>query len=324
MASVADAALTVSGPPGDAVGMKFTDTMDIDQEAHRLYQGDNWAGGVDVFDITTKQAQYVKTIKIRGGLYGVCVAKNVGKVFAGLQASAVAVIDIDPTSPTVDTVVARVEIGGRGTADLIDYDPVHKKVYIASHTDGFFTSIDAVRNVVSMRLEGFGPELEQPRFNPGDGLVYLAGRDENAIHVIDPATDKLVGTYPLADPCRPNGMAIDPKRGKMLLVSSNPDKPHTVIWDIRTHNVVEVFNQTGRGDGAIYVPKIDRFLAAHSGFPGGPVVGVFAGGDPVRFVGNVATTRGASWVAYDETNALVYAPAYQDGRAALVSFTLPI
>jgi WD40 repeat protein len=315
--------LTVVGLPGDAVAMKFTDTMDIDQDAHRLYQGDNWAGGIDVFDLRTKAAAYLKTIRIRsGGIYGVCVAKNVDKVFAGLQGSAVAVIDIDPASKTFDSVVARIEIGGRGTADLIDYDPVPRKIFIASHADGYFISIDATTNTIVTRLEGLGTELEQPRFNRGDGLVYLAGRDENAIHIIDPATDRLIATHQLDDPCRPNGLAIDPERGMILLVSSNAEKPHTVIWDISTRKIAARFDESGRGDGAIYVAKIGRFLAAHSGFPAGPVVGVF-GGSPVRFLGNIPTTRGASWVSYDETNDVVYTPGYLDGRPALMGFALP-
>jgi len=51
-------------------------------------------------------------------------------------------------------------------------------------------------------------------------------------------------------------------------------------------------------------------------------MGIF-GGTPARFLTNVPTQRGASWVAYDRTNRLVYAPAIQDGRPALISFPLP-
>jgi hypothetical protein len=314
--------LRFTGLAESAVGMKFTDTMDIDQDAHRLYQGDNWSGGIDVFDIRTPQATYVKTIRVRGGVFGVCVAPELRKVFAGLVGSAVAVLDVDPSSPTADTAIARIETGGRGTADLIDYDPVHRKIYIASHVDGFFTAIDAVRNTVVRRIEGLGRELEQPRFNPADGMVYLAGRDENAIHQIDPVTDTVVHTFPIDDPCNPNGMAINPKANMALLVSSNRDRPHTVLWDLTKQAVAAIFAESGRGDGAIYEPTIDRFFAAHSGFTGGPVMGVF-GGDPVRFLANVPTARGASWVAYDRTNRLVYAPAIQEGRPALLSFSPP-
>ena len=51
-------------------------------------------------------------------------------------------------------------------------------------------------------------------------------------------------------------------------------------------------------------------------------MGIF-GGNPVRFLANLTTQRGSSWVAFDETNRMVYAPAIQDGKPALVSFALP-
>src|SRR5579872_3158070 len=129
MESVAQPALSTFVLPDAAVGMKFTDTLDIDQEAHRLYMGDNWSGGLDVFDISTAQPRLLQTIRIRGLLYGVAVAKNVNKVFVGLNAGNVAVVDIDAASAAVNTVVARLDVGGRGHADLLDYDPVHKKLY---------------------------------------------------------------------------------------------------------------------------------------------------------------------------------------------------
>src|SRR5437870_10860799 len=123
--------------PADMVGMKFCDTIDIDQEAHRLYAGDNWAGGVDVFDISTPEAKYLKTIKTRGGFFGIAVAQDLAKVFVGLGAGMLGVIDIDPRSPTVDTFVARVDLGAKGSADLIEYVPSLKKVYAGMHGDKF-------------------------------------------------------------------------------------------------------------------------------------------------------------------------------------------
>jgi DNA-binding beta-propeller fold protein YncE len=308
--------------PADAVGTKFCDTIDIDQEAHRLYAGDNWAGGVDVFDILTPDAKYLKTIKTRGGFFGIAVAADLHKVFVGLAAGILGVIDIDPTSATADTFVARVNLGATGAADLIEYVPAHRKVYAGMHADRFVGVVDALTHAVVKRIDGLGGDIEQPRYNAADGMVYVASRAGNCLHQIDPKTDTLVGTIDIGDPCNPNGIAIDPASGQALLVCNNAEKPHTVIWDLRSQQLAAVIPESGRGDGAIYDPTIDRFLAAHSGFTGGPVMGIF-GGKPARFLTNVPTQRGASWVAYDRTNRLVYAPAIQDGRPALISFPLP-
>src|SRR5438552_8099203 len=107
------------------------DLIVIDQEAHRLYAADRTTNGVDVFDVTTKDAKYLKTVDAGSGANGVVVAKNVNKLFAGLNDSNVAVIDLTSLS-----VVAKVNTGGKGRADELDYDPKDNKIYVANSGDG--------------------------------------------------------------------------------------------------------------------------------------------------------------------------------------------
>ena len=306
--------------PAASVGMKFCDTIDIDQEAHRLYAGDNWSGGVDVFDIATPEVKYLKTIKTRGGFYGIAVAKELNKIFVGLGGGHLGVIDIDPTSATTDTFVARIDLGAKGAADLIEYVGAHRKVYAGMHSDRFVGVVDAATHAVVKKIDGLGGDLEQPRYNAADGMVYVASRAANALHQIDPRTDTLVHTFDVGTPCNPNGVAIDPQRNVAVLVSDK--QPHTVIWDLKMQKIASVLTGSGGGDGAIYDGTIDKFFGAHSSMTGGPVIGIF-GGDPVRLLANVPTARGASWVAYDRTNRLLYAPVIEDGRPALMSIPLP-
>ena len=317
-----EVSLTTVVLPDGAHGAKFTDTLEIDQEAHRLYAGDNWSGGVDVFDIATPAAKYLKTIRMRGSLYGICVAKNVNKVFVGLSGSGLAVIDIDANSPTFDTVVARLSTGGTGNADLIDYASGLRKVYIANRNEGFLAVIDAVENVLLKKIEGFGGGLEQPRYNPADGMVYLAGNTDDVLYQIDAATDELVATYPLNEDCHPNGLAINPETGEALLACANRQRPHTVIFDLKTKRIASVITESGSGDGAVYDQVANRFFFAASGFSEGPVIGIF-GNIPARWLSNVKTGPFASWVAYDQTNHLLYAPTVREGKPALLSFPLP-
>lgn len=306
--------------PAAAVGTKFCDTLDIDREAQRLYAGDNWSGGVDVFDISKPEAHYLKTIKTKGGFYGVAVAKDLGKVFVGLAGGNLGVIDIDPASKTADTFIARVDIGAKGSADLIEYVPAHRKVYAGMHSDRFVAVVDAETRAVVAKIEGLGPDVEQPRYNAADGMVYVASRTSNTLHQIDPRTDTLVATFDIATPCNPNGVAIDPKRNIALLVSDK--HPYTVMWDLARQKVAAVIEGSGDGDGAIYDETVDLFFGAHSDMAGGPVIGIF-GGDPLRLMANVPSTKGASWVAYDRAHRLLYAPAIEDGRPALLAVPLP-
>ena len=306
--------------PDTAHTQKFTDTIEIDQEALRLYAVDNWSGGVDVFDISTTEPRYLSTIRARGNLFGLALAPDLRKLFVGLAGSVLAVIDVDPASPTVDTIVARIDTGGRGAVDLLDYAPVHQKIYAANRNDGFMTSVDAVNNAIVKRIDGLGGGLEQPRFNPHDGMVYLAGNTDDVLYQVDPVTDTLVHTYQVDRDCHPNGLAINPETNQALLACA---RPRTVIWDFGTQSVATVIEESGGGDGAIYEATVDRFFFAASGAPGGPAMGIF-GGNPVRLLGNVPTARGASWVAYDRRHGLVYAPTFEGGKPGLISFPLDL
>jgi hypothetical protein len=301
---------------------KFSDTLDIDHEHNVLYVGDNWSSGLDVFDLSTAEAKYVKTIGIRGRIYGVAVASDIDKVFVGLSGSRVAVIDISSGINAINPVVAQIDTGGDGHTDLLDYVPTHKALYAANRLDGFLVSIDAESHAIIGRLEGLGSGLEQPRFNPADGMLYLTNNKANVLYQIDPIACTLVSTFSIEDPCFPNGMAINPATNRALLACGNQDRPHTVIWDLAEQRIESIFEESGCGDGAIYEPTIDRFLFAAAGYATGPVMGVF-GGTPVRFITNVPTTAKSSWVAYDRKNKVVYAPANEEGRPALVSFRMP-
>src|SRR5947208_16174103 len=78
---------------------RVMDILYIDQDAHRLYTGDDTTGGVDVFDISGPKGAYLKTIPTDAHVSGVVVAKNVNKVFAATGTAGVSVIDINRASP---------------------------------------------------------------------------------------------------------------------------------------------------------------------------------------------------------------------------------
>jgi len=307
--------------PKEAVGAKFSDTLDIDQHEHLLYLGDNWSGGIDVFDIATAQPKFLETLRVRGNIYGVCVAAPVGKLYVGLLPSAVAIFDITPGSPTKNTLLSRIDTGGRGHSDLLDFDPLHEKVYVANRNDGFVVVIDAGRDEIVGHIDGLGPGLEQPRFNAADGMVYVTGNGNNVLYQIDPERDELVGTLEIGVPSSPNGLAINPTTNQALLAGSDRAHPNTVIYDLGSRSVAEVIEGCGCGDGAIYSAAADRFFFAASSYPDGPVVGIF-GGQPVDLISAVASHPRSSWVAFDETNETVYLPAVIEGRPALTSFRL--
>src|SRR5438477_9802889 len=139
------------------------DIMEIDQAAHLLYVTDRTDNGLDIFDVSTPCAKYVKTIDLGSGPNGVVVAKNVNKLFVTLNDSNVGIIDI--SSPGSEKIVTKLNTGGKKRADELDYDPKDQKVYAANSDDGIVTVIDATNNTIIKKFDNLGDALEQPSYD---------------------------------------------------------------------------------------------------------------------------------------------------------------
>ena len=295
------------------------DIIEIDQASHLMYVTDRTDNGLDVFDVSSTCAKYVKTIDVGSGPNGVVVAKNVNKLFAALNDSTVAIIDI---TPGADKVVAKLSTGGKKRADEMDYDPKDKKVYVANSDDGIVTVIDATTNAIVKKFDNVGDALEQPRYNSADGMMYMTSSGQNAIFQFDPTKDVLVKKFDVGTKCDPNGLAIDPATDQALLGCSSKSANAAVLWDVKTGKVLQTFDQAGAGDAVFYSPKADRFFFAASNFNRGAVMAIFAA-NPVKFIGNVATATGSHGVAYDETNGIIYTQDQNPNEGALFSFPAP-
>lgn len=308
-------------PP--AKGKKISiDILDIDQANHRLYVADRTTNGVDVFDISTPTAKYLTTVDLGSGANGVMVAPSVKKLYAGLNDSSVAIIDIDPASTKPLQVLARPKTGGKGRADEGDFDPVDNKLYIANSGDGFVTVIDGTTNQIIKKIDNLGAGLEQPRYNPVDGMMYMTSSDQNLIFQFDPKTDTLVKKFDVGVPCDPHGIAFNASGKQALLGCSNRKTQQVVSWDVVAGKVIDTFPQVGAGDGLTYNAKVDRFFFGAGNYYRGGQTGIFSG-SPIKFLTNVPTAVKSNGVAFDETNNMIYTQDPLKGEAGLYSFALP-
>ena len=298
------------------------DIMEIDQATHLLYVTDRTDNGLDVFDVSTACAKYVKTIDLGSGPNGVVVAKKVNKVFVTLNDSTVSVIDIAPGSANADKVVAKVSTGGKKRADEIDYDPKDNKVYAANSDDGIVTVIDATTNAIVKKFDNMGDALEQPRYDSADGMIYLTSSDQNAIFQFDPTKDTLVKKFDVGTKCSPNGIAINPTTNQAFLGCGSRSANVGLLWDIAAGKVIGTFDQAGAGDAVFYSAKADRFFFAASNFNRGALMAIFTG-NPVKFATAIATAVGSHGVAFDETNGMIYTQDQNPNEGALFSFALP-
>jgi YVTN family beta-propeller protein len=295
------------------------DLIELDQATHLMYVTDRGDNGLDVFDVATPCAKYVKTIDLGSGPNGVVIAKNVNKIFAALNDSTVAIVDITPGS---DKVLAKLNTGGKNRADELDYDPKDKKIYVGNSDDGIITVIDATTNAIIKKFDNMGEGLEQPRYDSADGMMYMTSSAQNLIFQFDPTTDVLVKKFDIGTKCDPNGIAINTTTQQAFLGCSSRSSNSAVLWDLKAGKVLQTFDQAGAGDGVFYSAKADRFFFAASNFNRGAVLAIFSG-NPVKFIGNVATAIGSHSVAYDETNGIVYLQDQNPNEGALFSFPAP-
>jgi len=134
----------------------------------------------------------------------------------------------DLRTPGAPPVVVTVPAG----TDELDYDPIHQRVYVGNTTAPFFlTGIDLVgpkANTVVAQIPMPG-SVEQPRFNPVDGMIYVSIPSVGLV-VVDPTagsagTGDIVATLtgggsggvPTIAACGPQGNDIDPVTNTMLI-----------------------------------------------------------------------------------------------------------
>ncbi|MGH7764444.1 MAG: YncE family protein [Candidatus Dormibacteraceae bacterium] len=308
------AALKIGSVPlPHSIGGASFDVVEIDQAGHRAYVADR-AGGVDVFDLSQAKAKYASSISMPASANGLALAPALGRLFVGLADGTVAIVDVKPGSPSAGTVIQIAKTGGK-EADLLDYAASTNQVYVSNGVGGTITQVDAQSGDVKAHFK-VGYALEQPRFNPADGMLYVTSPDADALFRIDPAGGAIKSKMALGG-CSPMGMAIDPHTDHALIAC----RLSVIDWDLRTGNAAN-FGQVEAGDVVTYDPKVDQFFVASPSKGRGGAVGIFSA-NPVDYVSTVVTGAGGNSAAYDETHGVVYTPDDRPNRAGLASFQPP-
>jgi DNA-binding beta-propeller fold protein YncE len=250
------------------------------------------------------------------------VAPDLHEIFSGNDDSTVSVVDIDASSPNVDSIVQTIDMHGQGVSDLIDYDPKDHIIIVTNPDDGFVTLIDAPSRTVLTRITGL-QVIDQPRYNPADGLFYLSGTDANALYAIDPRSRKLVSTAILPVACEPHGLAVNPATNQGLIGCGYKEHPLTLAWDFATNTMIRTFDQAGAGDAVIYDAIADHFYFAASSYTP-PEMAVFSGSSPITYLTAVPTSHKSHTVAYDEVHRTIYTFDGLHRQAGLWTFQDPL
>jgi DNA-binding beta-propeller fold protein YncE len=305
--------ITNTPVPGITTKTPSMDAIAIDQATHRLYTADRSNQGVDVFDISAGWATYLQTIALPASPNGLALAPDLGRLFVGMGNGSVAVVDI---APTADTVISEIKTGAK-SADLLDYSADQHVLYASNGVQGLLTTIDTNTGAVKSQFK-VGLALEQPRFNPGDGLLYVTSPDADALFRLDPKDGTIKKKLVLGG-CQPTGFAINAKTNQAVIACRNS----ILSYDLKKGSTSEKFRQQPGGDIVSYDPKVDRFFVGAPFKPSKGAVAVF-GGTPIVYITTVITGAGGKSAAYDEAADMVYTPDTRPNKAGLASFKMPV
>ena len=279
------------GPP-----VRF-DYQSLDIKSDRLYIAHMGAGQIDVFNVRTHKI--VATVAGMPGVTGVWAVPEEHRVYASVtRLHQVAVID-DQTFQ----VVARV--GDIGFPDGIAYAPDQRKVYVSDESGGGELVIDAETNKTStLPLDG---EAGNTVFDAGSRCILVNVQTRNALYVIDPRNDRILGRFPLQGAERPHGLALDAERRLGFVANERDGK--VLMVDLKRPHVLDAEQAGNAPDVLAYDPDWRRlYVASESG-----VVSVFTATTSSLVPEGDVTMPHAHSVAVDPRTHLVYVPLQDVG-----------
>jgi YVTN family beta-propeller protein len=279
---------------GDPIRWDYTA---IDESRHHLFvtKGDH----VEVLNIST--GQLIGEIPSHGA-HGVAFAQDLKLGFiSNGKANTVTVFDLDTLK-----VIQEINVNGLNP-DAILYDSKFQKVYTFNGKSSNITVIDAKTLKVLSTFAASG----RPEFAVTDdaGKIYFNIEDQSKIGVIDPATDKLITTWPLTGCEEPSGLTIDKAHQRLFSVCHNKSM---AITDAKTGQSIANVVIGEHPDAAVYDAKTTNVYSSNG--DGTLTVIHQKDADHYAVVDNIATTQGARTMALDSNSGKIYLPAALNGK----------
>jgi DNA-binding beta-propeller fold protein YncE len=291
------ATIELPGPKGQ----RF-DYLTMDEDDHYLLSAHLGPGIVYVIDVRTNAL--VKAIPGVPGITGVEYVPGLRKVYTSdWGENKIGVIDLQTMSVT-----KRLATAAKPNGSV--YAPPLKKLYV-SDTDGLAVAVvDVEKDVITKTLH-FNSETGMPQYDSVARKIWVNLRRINEIAEIDPATDSVVGRYPVAGCEHNHGMAIDSANHRAFLLCGG-NRTFTV-FALDTHKALAHFPLPAGADVVKSDPGTGRIYAAcSSGF-----ISVFQEKDADHFqkLEDFPVQKLVHSLAVDPATHRVYAPEQEeDGK----------
>lgn len=327
-AMAAAASMSASAASREPGALHVVATIPVPGHALKSFDFSAFSGGLGLYGFADRSNRSVDIVDAAAGVFAGrvegfsqggpngLVSVGEGQFWAGDADSKLRVVDIRSRK-----IIATIDTGGKRRVDLLASDP-HDQLLVAVNNDdqppflSFVSTAPGHRIVGKLALPQATDGLEQPLWNPADGLIYLSvpvldhHEADGGVAVIDPIGHRLVDMIHVSQ-CMPAGLALGP--GDHLLVGCGDDAvkagfaPRSLIIDLHARKVVKTIRQVGGSDQVWYDHGAGRYYLAAVANAGGPVLGIV---DARRdtWLENLPTGPKAHSVAVDPHSGRVFVP----------------
>jgi len=290
-------AIDLPGPKGQ----RF-DYLTTDDEDRYLLSAHLGPGILYVIDLRTDKL--VKAIPGVPGITGLEYVPGLRKIYTSdWGENKIGIVDLRTMS-----VVKRLPTESKPNGSV--YAAPFRKVYV-SDTDGLAVAVvDTDKDAIVKTLR-FNSETGMPQYDAVARKVWVNLRRVNEIAEIDPATDTVVGRYPVAGCQHNHGMALDSEHHRAFLLCGG-NRTFTV-FALDSHKAIAHFPLPAGADVVKFDPGNGRIYAAcSSGF-----ISVFQERDADHFekLEDFPVQKMVHSLAVDPVTHRIYAPEQEeDGK----------
>ena len=282
------ASIDLPGPPG-----KRFDYLTIDYEDHYLLSAHLAAGLLYVID--TRTNKLVKAIPGVPGLKKVYTSDAGDNKIGVVDLKTMSVIKTLPTESKPD-----------GSA----YAEPFRKVYVSDEHGKAEAVVNVDKDEIVKTLK-FDSQTGMPQYDPVAKKIYVNLQDDGIFAVIDPATDAVVGRYPVGRCKHNHGMTLDPEHHRAFLACEGNDL--LTIFDLDSHRPIDFIQLPGQPDVVKFDPGLKRVYAAC----GNGYISIIQEDDSEHFhkLEDVRVQKRVHSLAVDARTHRVYAPEQEeDGK----------
>jgi len=286
--------LDLPGPKGE----RF-DYLTMDEEDHYLLSAHLGPGILYVIDVRTNKL--VKAIPGVPGITGVEYVPGLRKVYTSdWGEEKIGIVDLRSMS-----VIKRLATAAKPNGST--YAAPFHKMYVADTLGKAVAVVDVEKDEIVKTLE-FKSETGMPQYDSVSRKVYVNLRNANEVAEIDPATDAVLGSYPV-EGCRYNhGMAIDSEHHRAFLLCGGTKT--LTVFALDTHKTLAHIPLPAGADVVKFDPSLGRIYAAcSSGF-----IALIQERDADHYqkIEDFAVQKMVHSLAVDTATHRVYAPEQQE------------